>query len=94
MGKLEGKAVSQHPNDNKEKCPLCGGSLEARHIFHPQFFDGNLVILENVPAEVCLQCGEILVSPSVVERMQEKVWAGKPPKRTAHVPVYDLLGTQ
>ena len=93
MEKLESKAVSQHPNNKMGKCPLCGGGLESRRISHPQYFEGNLVILENVPAEVCLQCGEILLTPGVVERIQENVWAGKPPKRTAHVPVYDLLGT-
>ena len=86
--------MSQHPNNKTENCPLCGGGLESRHISRPQYFEGNLVILENVPAEVCLQCGEVLLSPSVVERMQETVWSGKPVKRTAHVPVYDLQGTQ
>ena len=94
MEKLESKAVSQHPNDKTETCPLCGGSLESRHISHPQYFDDSLVILENVPAEVCLQCGEVLLSPSVVERMQEMMWSGKPVKRAAQVPVYDLQGTQ
>ena len=50
--------------------------------------------MENVPAEVCLQCGEVLLSPTVVEQMQETVWSGKPVKRTDHIPVYDLQGIQ
>lgn len=82
--------MSQHPNDKTEKCPLCGGSLESRHISHPQYFDGSLVILENIPAEVCLQCGEVLLNPSVVERMQETVWSGKAAKRMARIPIYDF----
>ena len=87
---MESTAVSQHPNDKTVKCPLCGGSLESRPISYPQYFDGNLAILENVPAEVCLQCGELLLSPSVVERMQETVWSGKAAKRMARIPIYDL----
>ncbi|MBI4282389.1 MAG: type II toxin-antitoxin system MqsA family antitoxin [Chloroflexi bacterium] len=71
-------------------CPLCGGKLEHRSIKHPQEYKGEIVILENVPAEVCLQCGEVLLRPDVLERMQEVVWSGAEPKRTASVPVYDL----
>jgi YgiT-type zinc finger domain-containing protein len=73
-----------------KNCPLCGGKLEDRSIRHPQEHKGEIVILENVPAQVCLQCGEVLLRPDVLERMQEAVWSGVAPKRTASVPVYDL----
>ena len=71
-------------------CPLCGGKLEDRAIKHPQEHKGEIGILENVPAQVCLQCGEVLLRPDVLERVQEAVWSGAVPKRTASVPVYDL----
>ena len=72
---------------------MCGGRLEAKSITHTQCYEGKVIILENVPAEVCLQCGEVLISPDVARRIQEAVWSGKSATRTALVPVYDLSET-
>ena len=73
-----------------KKCPLCGGELEKKTITHPQEYKGRIIFLENVPAEVCRQCGEVLLRPDVLERVQELVRSETAPKRTARVPVYDL----
>ena len=73
-----------------KKCPLCRGKLEHKAIRYPQEYGGEIIILENVPAQVCLQCGEVLLRPDVLERVQEAVWSGAAPRRTASVPVYDL----
>jgi YgiT-type zinc finger domain-containing protein len=72
------------------RCPLCGGELEEKTITHAQEYKEKIVILENVPAEICRQCGEVLLRPDVLERVQELVWSEAAPKRTASVPVYDL----
>jgi len=72
------------------RCPLCGGELEDRTVTHPQEYRGKIIILENVPAEVCRQCGEVLLRPEIVEKMQKAVWFDAAPKRTTRVPVYDL----
>ena len=79
--------------DGSDKCPLCGGRLQDRRITHPQLYQGKIVILENVPAEVCGQCGEVLLRPEVLERLQDLVWSEEEPERTAQVPVYDLTET-
>lgn len=71
-------------------CPFCGGKLIKKTITHPQSYQGKIFILENVPAEVCSQCGEVLISPEVLEKIQELVWSGEKPGRKAEVPVYDL----
>lgn len=73
-----------------KKCPLCGGELQAKIVTHPQEYKGRIIILENVPAEVCRQCGEVLLRPDVLERLQEVVWSEVTPRRTTQVPVYDL----
>ena len=39
-----------------KKCPLCGGELEQKTVTHPQEYQGRIIILENVPADVCRQC--------------------------------------
>jgi len=73
-----------------KKCPLCGGELEERKVTHPQDYKGKIVILENVPAEVCRQCGEVLLRPDVLERVQQAVWSQAAPSRMTPIPVYDL----
>ena len=72
------------------ECPICGGKLKDKTVTHPQEYKGKLVILENVPAEVCQQCGEVLFRPEVVEKMQRLVWSESKPRRTTCLPVYDL----
>ena len=72
------------------KCPLCGGGLEEKKITHAQQYKERIVILENVPAEVCHQCGEVLLRPGVLERLQDLVWSERAPDRTTQVPVYDF----
>lgn len=73
-----------------KRCPLCGGSLEYKRVTHPQEYEGRVIILENVPAEVCRQCGEVLLRPDILERVQKLVWSAAIPRRTAQVPVYDF----
>ena len=41
------------------------------------------IILENMPAEVCGQCGEVLIRSDVLDEMQEVVWSETAPRRTA-----------
>ena len=72
------------------KCPFCGGELEAKTITHPQSYRDKVYILENVPAEVCRQCGEVLLHPEVLKRKQRLMWSETAPRYTREVPVYDL----
>ena len=90
MDKLEDKNMTSKQKSSLSKCPLCAGKLENKRITHPQQFEGKVIILENVPAQVCNQCGEILLTPAIVEHLQELVWSAITPKRTDQVPVYDL----
>jgi len=73
-----------------DRCPFCGGDLEERAIRYPQEYEGRIVILANVPAQVCRQCGEVFLEPDVIERVQRLVWESPPPRQTLEVPVYDL----
>ncbi|MSQ07577.1 MAG: YgiT-type zinc finger protein [Dehalococcoidia bacterium] len=59
-----------------------------KRISHSQQHDGKIIILENVPAEVCRQCGEVLLRPDTLERVQKLVLTAATPKRTARIPVY------
>lgn len=52
--------------------------------------DGKFVIVENVPARVCLETGEQFFSPETVERLQRMIWGEEKPKRVIETPVYEF----
>jgi YgiT-type zinc finger domain-containing protein len=78
-----------HPNPHKS-CHLCKGRLAYQMTTYTQLMNDNLIVIENVPAWVCEQCGETYYDPDVVERIQTLIWSGKAPARTIQTPVYDL----
>jgi YgiT-type zinc finger domain-containing protein len=52
--------------------------------------DGNLIVVENVPARVCVETGEQLFTPETVERLQSLVSGKSLPKRVMEVPVFEF----
>lgn len=53
--------------------------------------DDKLIIIENVPARVCLESGEKFFSPDTVEKLQETIWENKKPRRIIETPVYEFV---
>ena len=43
--------------------------------------DGKFIIVEHVPARVCVETGEQFFSPETVERLQQMIWEGERPKK-------------
>jgi len=52
--------------------------------------EGRLIVVENVPARVCLETGERFFAPETVEHLQRLVWERREPARTIEVPVYEF----
>ena len=52
--------------------------------------DGKFIIVENVPARVCVESGEQFFSPETVERLQQMIWEGEKPKKVIETPVYEF----
>jgi YgiT-type zinc finger domain-containing protein len=52
--------------------------------------NGKFIIIENVPARVCLETGERFFSPATVERLQQTVWGERRPKRVIETPVFEF----
>ena len=52
---------------------------------------GQLIVIENVPARVNVETGEQLFSPDTVERLQKIVRQQSKPKRVVQVPVYEYV---
>lgn len=52
--------------------------------------NGELIVIANVPARVCLETGERLFAPETVERLQQMIWERKEPSRKIEVPVFEF----
>jgi hypothetical protein len=50
----------------------------------------RVVIFDNVPAEVCSQCGETLFAGPIVDKLHSLLWSMAPATRTIQASVYDL----
>ena len=72
------------------RCAFWKGDTEERVIRYVQEFDGRVVIIENVPAEVCTQCGEQLIRPEIAEKVQKIVWGETPHPKTVEVDSYNF----
>lgn len=73
------------------QCPFCKGDTCEQLIRYVQQYDSRVVVVENVPADVCSQCGEQLIKADVAEKIQQIVWgqAGSAP-RAMEVDSYDF----
>jgi YgiT-type zinc finger domain-containing protein len=52
-----------------DRCYFCGGKLEAKITLLPFVVSGNVIIVKNVPAAVCSQCGEAVMSSDVAKQL-------------------------
>jgi YgiT-type zinc finger domain-containing protein len=73
--------------NNQNNCSVCGAVLEDQKITYTQAIDGKVYIVEDVPALVCPQCGEIYLAPETVNAIQEQIEHGQA-TGTREVPVY------
>lgn len=73
-----------------ETCWFCKGVLELRRIRHVREWGEDLFIFENVPAEVCTQCGERFFGPEALKKMDAIVTGPQTSARRQPVPVYSL----
>lgn len=62
--------------------------VERRVTYHVEV-DGQLILVEKVPARVNVETGERMFSPDTVEHLQEIVRKKQSPKRTIETPVYE-----
>ncbi|MBI4757540.1 MAG: YgiT-type zinc finger protein [Chloroflexi bacterium] len=75
--------------DSSLKCSIegCPGEYEERQIVHTVRHRGQVLVIDRVPAEVCSVCGDVLLKPETVRRIEELLQAAAQPART--VPLYE-----
>jgi YgiT-type zinc finger domain-containing protein len=71
------------------KCRVegCPGEYEERRITHTVHYRGQIVVIDHVPAEVCTICGDVLLHPETVRRIEQLLESATTPTRT--VPLYE-----
>jgi YgiT-type zinc finger domain-containing protein len=54
------------------KCTItgCPGEYEERQIVHTVRHRGQIIVINHVPAEVCTICGDVLLRPDTVRRIE------------------------
>lgn len=59
---------------NNKRCPVCGGRLEQGEATIPYVLkDGTVVVVKQVPAEICGDCREPFTTSAVTARLTELV---------------------
>ncbi len=76
------------------KCAFCGGEVEKRDVTFTYDEDGDFLIIEHVPAEVCVKCGEKTYSPEVTDELLRMAREKAAPVRKIEVPVYEFAANQ
>jgi YgiT-type zinc finger domain-containing protein len=61
-----------------------------RKVTYTLEMNGKFIIIENVPARVCLETGERFFSPDTVEHLQQIAWEQRQPSRVIETPVYEF----
>lgn len=54
-------------------CPLCGGKKEAGRTTFTAELGFGVVVVRNVPAEICTGCGEDWIGDEVAEKLESIV---------------------
>lgn len=52
-------------------CSYCGGEVAEKKIDYDYRREGHLLVVSNVPAGVCRQCGEKYFRPEILKKMDE-----------------------
>ena len=54
-----------------ERCPLCKGEKKNKKIIYTVDLSPGLVIVKDVPAKVCAQCGEEWISAGIAVQLEK-----------------------
>jgi YgiT-type zinc finger domain-containing protein len=68
----------------------CTDTFVERKVAYAVELDGEFIIVENVPARVCVETGERFFSPETVEKLQRTVWERREPSRVIETPVFEF----
>ena len=67
------------------KCSIngCAGEYERKQIAHTVRHHGRIIVIDHVPAEVCCLCGDVLLEPDTVRRIEHLLEHLPQPRQSA-----------
>jgi YgiT-type zinc finger domain-containing protein len=66
----------------------CEGECESKAVTHTVRYHGQVVVIDHVPALVCSVCGDVLLTPETVRRIEALLRAAARPVQ--EVPLYEF----
>jgi YgiT-type zinc finger domain-containing protein len=66
----------------------CPGHYERRGVTHTVRHEGQLVVIDHVPADVCTICGDVLFSPETIRVIEQMLSTRSQPSGSA--PIYEF----
>jgi HTH-type transcriptional regulator / antitoxin MqsA len=72
-------------------CDVCGGH-ESHHDTVSEIFeiDGRRVLVENIPVEVCMHCGEMSFTADTAERVRRMIHGEAEPVGVVELELFDF----
>ena len=67
--------------------PRLPRQYEARQVVHTVRYRGQVIVIDHVPADFCFTCGDVLLKPQTVRRIEELLRTSGQPAST--VPLYE-----
>ena len=75
------------------KCYFCKGKTQIKNVNVDFRWGGKLFVVQDVPVEICTQCGERYYSAEVSKKLDELVKkqgsSSRRPQKTLEVPVFN-----
>jgi YgiT-type zinc finger domain-containing protein len=73
-----------------ETCECCGGEIVEKRVTLHRKVKRGYVLIEDVPAGVCTQCGTRYYAANVLKTIEESIHGRRKAEREVLVPVYSL----
>lgn len=72
------------------KCSIeeCVGEYEEKEIIHTVRYQGQVIVIDHVPAEVCSVCGDVLLKPRTIRQIEKLLQSASQP--ASMVPLYEF----
>jgi len=71
-----------------ETCEYCGGAIVEKRVTIHRQIKGEYVLIEDVPAGVCTECGTRYYTANVLKTVEASIHGRVPAVREVKVPVY------
>ncbi|MFB0546702.1 MAG: type II toxin-antitoxin system MqsA family antitoxin [Anaerolineae bacterium] len=71
-------------------CYFCKGKVRRGKIRHIHRWGEKIIVFDDVPAEICQQCGETYLGPEVLDIIERFTLEEREPEQIISVPVFSL----